>query len=149
MIKTILKLVIEVLGKRAIKAGLEETLLKNQNYIIAAKQIWNVVEENFRITKTIEEKISSKADAFDKMLLTKFPELSQQDVQELRQSIAGEVNADKTEVLSQVDALKQLQDSNAQLQAENAALKNKISQIQSTVAVTEENTNVDQQEVQA
>jgi predicted metal-dependent phosphoesterase TrpH len=138
MIKTILKLVIEVLGKRAIKAGLEETLLKNQTYITAAKQGWNIVEENFRITKTIEEKIASKADAFDKMLLAKFPELSQSDVAELRQAIAGEVNADKTEVLSQVDALKQLQDENAKLKADNLVLNTKISQIQSTVTVPQQ-----------
>lgn len=136
MIKTILKLLIEVLGKKAIKAGLEETLLKNQNYITAAKQIWNVVEENFRISETIKEKIASKADQFDKLLLAKFPELTSSDVEELRQSVAGEINQGKDVVLSQVDALKQLQDANTQLTTENAELKNKISQIQSTVAVT-------------
>ncbi|WP_459482137.1 hypothetical protein [Clostridium saccharoperbutylacetonicum] len=137
MIKTILKLLVEILGKKLIKAGLEEELLKNQKYINAAKMIWNVVEENFRITETIEEKISSKADAFDKMLLTKFPELTQGDVIELRQAVAGEINSDKEAVLSQVDALKQQQDTISKLTAENADLKNKLANInaQSTVVV--------------
>jgi hypothetical protein len=143
MIRTALKLLIEVLGKKAIKAGLEETLMKNQNYITAAKQVWNVVEENFRITKTIEEKLASKADEFDKMLLAKFPELSQSDVSELRQAVAGEVNKDKEAALSEVAALKILQDRTTQLQAENLSLKNQLSQVQAAVTVT---TNLDTQQ---
>ncbi|CUU47079.1 hypothetical protein [Clostridium beijerinckii] len=143
MIKAILKLLIEVLGKRAIKAGLEETLLKNQNYITAAKQIWNVVEENFRITKTVEEKIASKADEFDKMLLAKFPELTQNDISELRQAIAGEVNQGKDAALSEVAALKILQDRNVELQTENASLKDQLSKFKLLAAATA-NTDVQQ-----
>ncbi|MBC2456117.1 hypothetical protein [Clostridium beijerinckii] len=136
MIKTILKLLVGVLGKRLIKAGLEETLLKNQAYITAAKQIWNVVEENFRIAEKVEEKIKSKADEFDKMLLSKFPELTKDDVAELRQAVAGEVNQTKQAVLSEADALKQMQDTNTQLQAENASLKDQLSKVQSLVIST-------------
>jgi hypothetical protein len=147
MIKTLVKLLIEVLGKKAIKAGLEETLLKNQNYITAAKQTWNVVEENFRITKTVEEKIASKADAFDKILLAKFPELTQDDISELRQSVAGEVNQGKDAALSELAALKILQDRTVELQTENASLKDQLSKFQSLAAAT---TNTDvQQTVQA
>lgn len=135
MIKTILKLLVEVLGKKLIKAGLEETLLKNQAYIEVAKQVWNVVEENFRITETIEDKIASKADAFDKMLLAKFPQLTKDDVIELRQAVAGEINSGKEAVISEVNALKQQQDTIAKLQAENASLKSQLSQVQSLVAV--------------
>lgn len=143
MIKTILKLLIEVLGKKAIKAGLEETLLKNQNYITAAKQSWNVVEENFRITKTVEEKIASKAAAFDKMLLAKFPELTQDDISELRQAVAGEVNQGKDAALSELDALKILQDRTVELQTENTSLKEQLSKFQSLAAATV-NTDVQQ-----
>jgi hypothetical protein len=135
MLKTILKLLVEVLGKKIIKAGLEEKALQYQNYITVGKAIWNVVDENFRISETIEKKFESKAAEFDKLLLAKFPELTAQDVQELRQSIAGEVNQGKEVVLSEVDALKKLQEDNVKLQAENTDLKNKISQIQSAVAV--------------
>lgn len=136
MIKTILKLLVEVLGKKLIKAGLEETLLKNQAYIIVAKQIWNVVEENFRITETVEEKILSKADVFDKMLLAKFPELTQSDVAELRQAVAGEINAGKDAILSEAATLKQLQDTNGKLEAENTSLKDQLSKVQSLVSAT-------------
>jgi hypothetical protein len=135
MIKTILKLLVEVLGKKLIKAGLEETLLKNKTYIDAAKQVWNVVEENFRITELIEEKISSKADAFDKMLISKFPELTQNDVVELRQAVAGEINSGKEAVLNEASILKQQQDTIAKLTAENANLKDQLSQVKSLFGI--------------
>jgi phage terminase Nu1 subunit (DNA packaging protein) len=135
MIKTILTLITKVLESKLVKSGLEATILKNKNYISEAKNIWNMVDENFRISTTVEEKTKSKVDEFNAALLKKFPELSQDDIDNLRQSIAGEVNAGKAAVVDNSTLLQQLQENNAQLQVENAALKNKISQIQSTVAV--------------
>ncbi|HHD2760783.1 TPA: hypothetical protein ACOTG9_003100, partial [Clostridium perfringens] len=76
MLKTILKLVIKVLESKLQKSGLEEKIIKNKQYIDIAKQVWNVVEENFRITESVEKKLSSKAYEFDKMMMDKFPELS-------------------------------------------------------------------------
>ncbi|EOU2125577.1 hypothetical protein C4D51_16015, partial [Clostridium perfringens] len=80
MLKTILKLVIKVLESKLQKSGLEEKIIKNKQYIDVAKQVWNVVEENFRITESVEKKLSSKAYEFDKMMMDKFPELSPTDV---------------------------------------------------------------------
>lgn len=127
MIKTILTLVI--------------TILKNKNYYTEAKKIWSMVDENFRISTTVEEKIKSKAEAFSKALLAKFPELSQADIDILRQSIAGEINKGKEVSVNNSDLLKQAQDKISQLEAKNAELENKISQIQSTVAVPETTNN--------
>lgn len=133
MIKTILGLIAKVLESKLKKSGLEEVILKNQNYITEAKKIWNIVDENKRISKTVEEKLLSKADQFNNALLAKFPELTQNDITELRQSIAGEINANKEAVVSNFDLLKQLQDSNTQLQAENTSLKDQLSKVQALV----------------
>lgn len=133
MIKTILTLIAKVLESKLVKSGLESTILKNQNYISEAKRVWNMVDENFRISTTVEEKIKSKADEFNAALLAKFPELTQSDVDNLRQSIAGEVNADKQAVVDSSTLLQQLQENNTQLQAENASLKNQLSKIQTVV----------------
>ena len=133
MIKTILTLITKVLESKLVKSGLEEIILKNQNYITEAKNIWNIVNENKRICKTVEGKLKSKAEEFNEALLAKFPELTQTDIDNLRQSIAGEVNADKEAVVSNSDLLKQLQDSNTSLQAENASLKDQLSKVQSVV----------------
>ena len=64
----------------------------------------------------------------------KILELSQQNIDDLRQAIAGEVNAGKEVVLSQADALKQLQDSNTILTTENATLNDQLSKIQTVVS---------------
>ena len=56
MLKTILKLVIKVLESKLQKSGLEEKIIRNKQYIDVAKQVWNIVEENFRITESVENK---------------------------------------------------------------------------------------------
>ena len=137
MIKTILMLIAKVLESKLVKSGVEATLLKNQNYFTEAKKIWSMIDENFRISETVEEKLLSKAEEFSKYLLVKFPELDQTDINNLRQSIAGEVNADKEAIVSSSDLLKQLQDSNAQLLAENVTLKSQLIQVQSLVTVVQ------------
>ena len=128
--------------EQAIKASGHEEDLKT------AKEAWNIIEEKFRITENAETLLSSKADEFNKLLLQKIPGISQQNIDDLRQAIAGEVNAGKEAILSQTDALKQLQDTNTQLQAENAEIKNQLNQVVSAVAVnttaqeTSTNTNL-------
>lgn len=130
MIRTALKLIIKVLESKLIKSGVEEQILKNKNYITAAKQVWNIVDEHFRISKTVEEKLASKAEMFDKLLLTKFPELSTDDIAEIRQAIAGEVNQTKAAVVDNSTLLKQLQEDNTNLKAELAALTEQFNKVQ-------------------
>lgn len=137
MIKALLTILVKLVEAKLEKAGIETLVLKNQNYITVAKQIWREVDETFRISTTVQEKLLSKADEFEKRILARFPELSKLDVDSLRLAIGGEINIGKAAVLDNSAILQELQDSNTQLQAENTELKNKISQIQSTVAVTE------------
>ena len=140
MIKTILKLIVKVLESKLSKSGLEEKILQNKNYITVAKQIWNMVDENFRISETVEEKLESKTEQFDKMLLAKFPELSEEDVAELRQSVAGEVNAGKEAVIDNSTLIKQLQDDNTNLKAELATLTEQLNKVQALVIAPVEET---------
>ncbi|PVE16855.1 hypothetical protein DDA98_06255 [Clostridium perfringens] len=135
MLKTILKLVIKVLESKLQKSGLEEKIIKNKQYIDVARQVWNIVEENFRITESVEKKLSSKADEFNKIMLDKFPELTISDISELRQSIAGEVNKGKEAVLENSEILKKLQEENEQLKSKNIDLESKLAAISNYVPV--------------
>lgn len=135
MLKIILKLVIKVLESKLQKSGLEEKIIKNKQYIDVAKQVWNIVEENFRITESVEKKLSSKADEFNKIMLDKFPELTITDISELRQSIAGEVNKGKEAVLENSEILKKLQEENEQLKSKNIDLESKLAAISNYVPV--------------
>ncbi|HFD2049677.1 TPA: hypothetical protein ACF2DE_000342 [Clostridium perfringens] len=135
MLKTILKLVIKVLESKLQKSGLEEKIIKNKQYIDVAKQVWNIVEENFRITESVEKKLSSKADEFNKIMLDKFPELTISYISELRQSIAGEVNKGKEAVLENSEILKKLQEENQELKSKNIDLESKLAAISNYVPV--------------
>jgi hypothetical protein len=121
MIKTILGLVISI--------------LKNKTYMAAAKEIWAIVDEKFRITEKVEDKLKSKSEEFNTLLLAKFPELTEENVTYFRQAVAGNVNAGKEALLSNSDTLKQLQENNAKLLAENANLKEQLSKVKSLVGV--------------
>ena len=73
---------------------------KNDAYVCnIARSVWDRVEEDYRINDKIAATFNSKAEYFDKLLLDKFPSLSQQDLDELRQTVAGEVNKYKNDWL--------------------------------------------------
>lgn len=135
MLKTILKLVIKVLESKLQKSGLEEKIIKNKQYIDVAKQVWNIVEENFRITESVEKKLSSKADEFNKIMLDKFPELTISYISELRQSIAGEVNKGREAVLENSEILKKLQSENDVLKSKIVTLESNLTAISNYVPV--------------
>lgn len=60
-----------------------------------ALDIWNIVDEHFRINPTLEDVIDKKIALFNELLLKKIPGLTQEQIDFLRQSIAGEVNKGK------------------------------------------------------
>ena len=132
MLKTIFNPIKKVLIGKLNKFGLEEKLAKHPNYLEKAKEIWNMINEDLEISDTIENKLISKVQKFEKALITKFPELTKDDVTKIIQSIAGEFNEGKDAVLSKVeDTLKQLQEFNTNLQDENVKLKNQLNKFQS------------------
>ena len=117
MIKTVFKQAAKELKGKLEKLGLEEKLSKHSNYIAKAKEIWQMINEDLGISDTVENKLISKIDKFEKALLSKFPELTKDDVTEIKQSIVEESNVGKDS-----DDIKRLQE-------ENEKLKNQLSNI--------------------
>ena len=138
MIKELIKILVKLVEAKLKKCGLEEKILHHKEYVTTAKEIWNVVEENFRITENVEKKLSSKEDEFDKLFLAKYPEISKDDLIELRQSIAGEINQGKQAVLDNSEILRKLQNENEQLKAKNSDLENKLNAISNYVPKEEQ-----------
>lgn len=132
-IKTVGNIAIDFIGKK--KEVVEQSLQlgKHQQEIATAKEVWNMIDEKYRITDKVEDLVKSKADDFDKLLLAKIPYLTKDEVAELRQTIAGEVNRGKK--LLNEDTLKtqivDIQSKNDQLVKENQDLKAKLEQIKS------------------
>ncbi len=104
---------------------------KHTELINTAKDVWNIVEEKFRITENVEELIESKADMFDRILLEKLPGLTDKQLADVRQALAGEFNKGKKVFLTE----EELKEKNIQLEAENNSLKNTIKQIKDAANV--------------
>ncbi|MGL5245523.1 MAG: cobalt ABC transporter permease [Sarcina sp.] len=140
IIKSIGDVAIEYIAKK--KLEVEQTLQidKHQEELKTAKEVWNIIEEKYRITENIEDLCNKKANDFDKLLLEKIPYLKENQIKDIRQAIAGEVNKGKT--LLHEDNLKQqakeLTNKNSQLESENIDLKNKLNTISLVVPKEQE-----------
>ena len=64
-----------------------------------AADIWNKIEEDGRLG----ELISSKLSTFEKLILTRFPNITRADIDLLNKAIAGEVNKDKPVIEKELD----------------------------------------------
>jgi chromosome segregation ATPase len=125
--------ILAILKQKLKQSGHEEELQ-------TAKEIWGIVEEKYRVTENAKIILGKKADYFDKLLLAKLPGLKQEDLNHLRQAIAGEFNKDKAPVTTNEDYIKQLQDSNNSLQeqinqltSEKADLQVKYDQLNNSI----------------
>lgn len=131
-IKAIGNVVIDLIDKKKEEVEQKLEIGKHQQEIQTAKEVWNIVDEKYRITDKVEDLMKSKADDFDNLLLSKIPYLTKNQVADIRQAIAGEINKGKDKLLSDDTIKNQLiteQNEKVQLQAENEELKNKLNQI--------------------
>ncbi|MEG1132647.1 MAG: cobalt ABC transporter permease [Romboutsia sp.] len=122
--------------KVKIEASEQKIKLTKYNEILeVGKNIWNIVEEKYRITDNLETLAESKAKTFDKLLLDKFPHLNEKELKEVRQAIAGEYNKGKT--MLHEDSLKQqaiqLVRENHNLKTEKNELDTKLTAISNYV----------------
>lgn len=126
---------IELFVKKKEETELKIKLSGHEAELKQAKEVWNIIEEKFRITENATIILGSKADLFDKVLLQKIPGLSQQNLDDLRQAIAGEFNKGKVALTQDTSAQQvvSLQEVNTQLQLENTNLKSTITQISSAL----------------
>lgn len=80
------------------KAGAD----KWNHWMNLARAAWNAVDEEFRITPTLESTISAKQKLFDEALKQEIPEITDAQIEQLRQAVAGEVNKGRAAICGQV-----------------------------------------------
>ncbi|EHA6441859.1 coiled-coil domain-containing protein [Clostridium perfringens] len=140
IIKSVGNIAIEYIAKKKEVVEQKLQLDKHEEEIKIAKQIWNIVEEKYRITDNITNLANSKANEFDKLLLKKIPYLSKNEIEDIRQALAGEINKGKT-LLNEDNLKKQAKDlanKNSELERENTELKNKLNNISSIAPIKEQ-----------
>lgn len=131
IIKSVGDITIQYIAKKKEMVEQKLKLDKHEEEIKTAQQVWNIIEEKYRITDNIKSLVKRKEDDFDKLLLEKIPYLTEEEVKMLRQSIAGEVNKGK-KLLFEEDLRKQaheLVEENNNLKNENLLLNNKLNTV--------------------
>lgn len=130
MLKIMIEKIQKVLKGKLDKSKLQEKIDKHPAYIVKAKEIWKMLNEDLGISDKVENNVIPKIEKFEKVILAKFPELTKEDVLELRRSIAGEFNIGKEKVLNQMEHLKQMQIFSSKLKEENEKLKAELEKYQ-------------------
>ncbi len=90
--KEVVKLVPSALDFVVAKIG----LTNYQKIKLIGFDVWNLIEEQFRLSDFIGDKVQAKVKMFETLIKQKVPGITDADIELLRQSIAGEVNKGKT-----------------------------------------------------
>lgn len=134
-IKAVGNVVIELIEKKKEEVEQKLQIGKHQQELATAREVWGMIDEQYRITGKVEDLIKSKAADFDKLLKAKIPYLTDEEISELRQAVAGEINKGKK--LLNEDSFKNqlvdIQTKNNQLAQENSDLKSKLNQVKSVL----------------
>ncbi len=78
IIKSVGDVTIQYIAKKKEMVEQKLKLDQHEEEIKKAKQIWNIVEEKYRITDNIKDLAKSKVDYFHKLLLKKIPYLTEE-----------------------------------------------------------------------
>ena len=71
--------------------------------LTVAKSIYGAVDEEFRITPTLDKTIVNKQAMFDEKIKKAIPSITDDEIEQLRQAVAGEVNKGKAAIVGQTE----------------------------------------------
>ena len=74
-----------------------------EHNLSVARSIWNIVDEEFRITPTLDKTIVNKQAMFDEKIKKAIPNITDDEIAQLRQAVAGEVNKGKAAIVGQTE----------------------------------------------
>lgn len=99
-VKAIGDALVAFIGKQkeavAVKVGIDTYNSK----LTLSRGIWNLVDEEFRITPTLEKTIEAKQKMFETEILKVIPGITVDEITQLRQVVAGEINKGKDVVVA-------------------------------------------------
>ena len=74
--------------------------------LAVARQMWGAVDEEFRITPTLEKTIENKQKLFAEKIKKAIPGITDSEIEQLRQAVAGEVNKGREALTAETLAAK-------------------------------------------
>lgn len=97
--KEVLKFTPKIIEYLVAKIG----LTNYQKTKAIAWDIWNVIEEHFRLSQIVGDKVQVKIAMFETLIKQKVPGITNDEIETIRQSIAGEFNKDKPLVIKAIE----------------------------------------------
>lgn len=94
-IKSVGDVIIEYIEKKKEAVITEIGINKYNSDLAIAKIVWNIVEEYFRINPSVEKTIEAAQKKFDEEIIKIVPGLTGEEIEQLRQAVAGEINKGK------------------------------------------------------
>jgi len=70
---------------------------------LVALDVWNIVEEDFRLNELIGDTVQAKQIMFKTLIKQKIPGITDANIELFRQAIAGEFNKDKPLVIKAIE----------------------------------------------
>ena len=68
-----------------------------------AWDVWNVIEEHFRVSQIIGDTVQAKITMFETLIKQKVPGITDANIKLFRQAIAGEFNKDKPLIIKDIE----------------------------------------------
>lgn len=104
VIKLVSDAAIEFIEKQkealVIRTGVE----KYNAELTVAREVWGIVDEYFRITPNVTKTMETAQERFTQELLKRIPGLTADEIEHLRQAVAGEVNKGREVITSPAPA---------------------------------------------
>jgi len=97
--KEVVKLIPKIITFVVAKIG----LTNYQKTKLVSLDIWNIVEEHFRLSNIIGDTVQSKITLFETLIKQKLPLITDKEINDFRQAIAGEINKDKPLMLKAIE----------------------------------------------
>jgi hypothetical protein len=97
--KEVVKLVPQLIDFVVAKVG----LTSYQKSKLVAMDVWNVIEEHFRLNNIIGDTVQAKITMFETLIKQKVPGITDKEIETVRQAIAGEVNKDKPLIIKTLE----------------------------------------------
>ncbi|MBZ9635569.1 hypothetical protein [Clostridium sp. FP1] len=70
---------------------------------LVALDVWNIVEEHFRLNEIIGNTVQAKIKMFTALVRLKIPGITDEQIENLRQSVAGEFNKNKPLIVKAIE----------------------------------------------
>ena len=102
IVKTVGDSVIELIQAKIKAVALKMGVDQYNADLVVAKNIFNIVDEYFRITPTATKTIEAAQAKFTEEILKAIPSITPQEIEQLRQAVAGEVNKGKDVIVAPV-----------------------------------------------